>query len=208
LSYDFGTFERLDWGETGRLKPGLHTSESTNLFYTGGSPGWRIDKPRLPIGFSRRRLASGKVQGEPGRVRLIKAAAPRSERASHTLFAVPFSQFSTCLITAVIIPTEWANGAFRFISCLKRAPVARSPSPPGRDSEESPESFRESFRGCVVPFGLGEGELLSRTPGICHKGVIRKTAWLKNPSVCTGKDGARCRFRTCDPFRVKEVLYR
>ena len=25
--------------------------------------------------------------------------------------------------------------------------------------------------------------------------------------LALGKSGARCRFRTCDPFRVKEVLY-
>ena len=30
---------------------------------------------------------------------------------------------------------------------------------------------------------------------------------LKNHNVVVKKNGARCRFRTCDPYRVKVMLY-
>ncbi len=36
--------------------------------------------------------------------------------------------------------------------------------------------------------------------------LLSNNAWCAGPKG--GEDGARCRVRTCDPFRVKEVLYR
>jgi hypothetical protein len=46
--------------------------------------------------------------------------------------------------------------------------------------------------------------------GLCGIGGDSSESFLQARSmfdVYAGEDGARCRFRTCDPFRVKEVLY-